>query len=213
MKIGVFGGSFDPVHYGHLLVAQQCVEAVGLDKLLFVPVAHSPLKSHAPVADDKARCEMLMLAIADHPQFELSKIEIERGQISFTVDTLQQLRQDWPDAELFLLIGLDSLVDFDRWKQPREILELAQLLVLDRPGTCPETAAKAWTVLANLAPPAVVAQAQAALLQSQRFDFSSTDLRQRIASGQSIRFRTSRAVEKYIQTQNLYASQTSPNEK
>ncbi len=210
LKIGVFGGSFDPVHYGHLLLAQQCLESAGLDRVLFVPAAHSPLKSHTPVADSKARLEMLQLAIADHPQFAISTVELDRGQVSYTVDTLRALRDAEPQHEWFLLLGLDSLLDFPRWQQPAEILQLADLIVVNRPGTSGPLAADAWQILQGFATPAQVERTRASLVESQQFEFSSTDLRQRAAQGRSLRFRTPRAVEKYIETQGLYRPNPTP---
>lgn len=192
------------MHYGHLLLAQQCLESAGLDRVLFVPAAHSPLKANPPVADNKARLEMLQLALADHPQFAISTVELDRGHISYTVDTLRTLREAEPHHQWFLLLGLDSLLDFPRWQQPAEILQLADLIVVNRPGTSGPLAADAWQVLQEVATPAQVEQTRASLVQSQQFEFSSTDLRQRAAHGRSLRFRTPRAVEKYIETQGLY---------
>ncbi|MBL8853212.1 MAG: nicotinate (nicotinamide) nucleotide adenylyltransferase [Planctomycetaceae bacterium] len=204
MNIGVFGGSFDPVHYGHLLLAQQCLESSSLDRVLFVPVAHSPLRPRSPIADAKARVEMLQLAIADHPGFAISTIELERGEISYTVDTLRALKQGAPNDTFFLLMGLDSLLDFPRWHQPQEILSLARLLVVNRPSTSGPTAAEAWQVLRGFATDEQIDAIRSTIVDSQQFEFSSTDIRQRVSSGRSVRFRTPRAVEKYIETQGLY---------
>lgn len=204
MNIGVFGGSFDPVHYGHLLLAQQCLESSSLDRVLFVPVAHSPLRPRSPIADAKSRVEMLQLAIADHPQFAVSTIELDRGQVSYTVDTLRALREASPADTFFLLMGLDSLLDFPRWHEPREILSLAQLLVVNRPATSGATAADAWQVLRGYVTDEQIDTIRSSIIDSQQFEFSSTDIRQRVTSGRSLRFRTPRAVEKYIETQGLY---------
>lgn len=204
MNIGVFGGSFDPIHYGHLLLAQQCLDSSSLDRVLFVPVAHSPLRPRGPIADAKARVEMLQLAIADHPQFAISTVELDRGEISYTVDTLRALKQTSPDDRFFLLMGLDSLLDFPRWQEPREILNLAELLVVNRPATSGPTAAEAWQVLSGFATDQQIDAIRSSIIDSQQFEFSSTDIRQRIDGGRSIRYRTPRAVEKYIETQGLY---------
>jgi len=204
LKIGVFGGSFDPVHYGHLLLAQQCLESAGLDRVLMVPAAHSPLKSRSPVADAKARVEMLQLAIADHPQLAISTLEIDRGAISYTVDTLRALHESSPQDQWFVMMGLDALLDFPRWHQPQEILQLAQLLVVNRPTASGAMAAEAWRTLADLVTEEQLDAIRSSLVDSQQFDFSSTDLRQRSATGRSLRFRTPRAVEMYIESQGLY---------
>lgn len=200
-KIGVFGGSFDPIHYGHLLLAEQCLESASLDRVLFIPAAKSPLKSRNPIATDRSRVEMLELAIADHPNFQISKIELDRGDVSYTVDTLQQLKSDFPDAELFLMIGADSLQEFDRWKSPKEILGLAQLLIIDRPNSDSEIN---WDAFQDFASAEQINQWKNQLVQSEAFEFSSTDLRDRAKNGRSLRYRTPRAVQKYIETQKTY---------
>lgn len=204
MNIGVFGGSFDPVHNGHLLLAQQCLDSKSVEQVLFVPAAHSPLRPRGPIADGKSRVEMLQLAIADHPQLAISTVELDRGEISYTVDTLRALRQAGPNDNFYLLMGLDSLLDFPRWREPHEILQLAQLLVVNRPATSGPTAAEAWQVLKGYATEEQIDAIRSSLVDSQQFEFSSTDIRQRIGSGRSIRYRTPRAVEKYIETQGLY---------
>jgi nicotinate-nucleotide adenylyltransferase len=147
---------------------------------------------------------MLQLAIADHPQFAISTLELDRGEISYTVDTLKALKQTSPDDSLFLLMGLDSLLDFPRWHQPQEILKLARLLVVNRPATSGPTAAEAWEVLHGYATEDQIEAIRSSIVDSQQFEFSSTDIRQRVGSGRGIRFRTPRAVEKYIETQGLY---------
>lgn len=192
------------MHYGHLLLAQQCLDNSSLDRVLFVPVAHSPLRPRGPIADGKARVEMLQLAIADHPQLAISTVELDRGDISYTVDTLRALKQAAPNDNFYLLMGLDSLLDFPRWREPRELLQLAQLLVVNRPATSSPTAAEAWQVLRGYATEEQIKAIRSSLVDSQQFEFSSTDIRQRICSGGSIRYRTPRAVEKYIETQGLY---------
>src|SRR5687767_1841149 len=115
MRIGLFGGSFDPVHRGHLLLAECCWLQARLDQVEFVPTAQQPLKPRGPVAGEVDRAAMVRLAIANRPEFALSLIEIERGGVSYTVDTLRQLRNERPDAELFFLMGADSLADFPTW--------------------------------------------------------------------------------------------------
>lgn len=205
MNIGVFGGSFDPIHYGHLLLAEQCIELAGLDRVLLIPASQSPLKNRRPVASDRHRMEMLQLAIADHPKLEWSRLEIDRGEISYTVDTLRQLKQAYPDDTLHLMMGADSLRDFDRWKEPGEILALSTLLIINRPTV--EEASDSqidWEKLSTIASDDQISQWQRSLVQTQQFDFRSTEIRQRAAEGRSLRYRTPRAVEMYIQTQNLY---------
>lgn len=207
MNIGVFGGSFDPIHYGHLLLAEQCIESANLDKVLLIPAAQSPLKSHSPIANNRSRLEMLQLAVADHPQLEISTLELDRGDVSYTVDTLKQLRERFPEDQLFLMIGADSLVDFARWKSPEEIVKLATLLIIARPekGEAGEHHIP-WEQFQSFASADQIEQWRNQLTTTDAFDFSSTDLRQRAGEGRSLRYRTPRSVEMYIQTQNTYSA-------
>ena len=206
MRIGIFGGSFDPIHYGHLILAEQCREQVELDKVLFVPAAISPFKSDGPIANDKQRLEMLSLAIAGHSKFEISSLEIERGGKSFTIDTLTQLKNETPDAELFLLLGEDSLQSFDRWKEPEGICKLATPLVVRRPGQQPidEGDTVDLSGLKNLMNPEQFERANELAVHSRMIEISGTDIRARIGNGKSVRYLLPRAVEKYIETQKLY---------
>lgn len=206
MRLGIFGGSFNPVHYGHLLLAETCREQARLDEVWFVPNAISPLKQDQPPAADKHRIEMLKLAIGGNESFHVSTLEIDRGGISYTVDTLAQIASEQPAAELYFLMGADSLVDLPKWREPRRICELALPLVVRRQGS-----------------PEAQYQALAALLSTERMELvrrmtvdmpiielSASDLRRRAAAGLSLRFRTPRAVERYIETHALYRASTEP---
>src|SRR5262245_26343708 len=133
MRLGLFGGSFDPVHYGHLLLAETCRESAQLDQVWFVPAAVSPHKQGHSVTVAAHRIQMLRLAIAGHSPFDVCDYEIARGGVSYTVDTLEEVRKKLPDAELFLLMGADSLADFPTWRQPERICELALPLIVHRP--------------------------------------------------------------------------------
>lgn len=134
MRIGVFGGSFDPVHFGHLKLAQSCLEEAQLDRVWFVPAAHQPFKPDGPFAANSDRLAMLELALEVQPAFEISTLEIERGGMSYTIDTLLTLSAMMPGAELFLLMGADALVDFPYWRRPAEICRVAKPLVVNRGG-------------------------------------------------------------------------------
>lgn len=197
MRIGLFGGSFDPVHYGHLLLAESAREQLALDQVWLIPAGQSPFKPQPPVASAKQRVEMLQLAVAGYPQFLVSDVEIQRSGPSYTVETLRAVHEAQPDAELFLLIGADSLADFAKWREPEEILKLAQVVAVNRG----RAAADAQPVLAELG------ETWAGRLPSITMpgvDFSSTDLRARVAAGRSLRFQTPRAVELYLQSAALY---------
>lgn len=202
MRIGVFGGSFDPIHFGHLLLAEQCREHAQLDQVLFIPAALSPLKDHGPVANDRQRIEMLSLAIAGHRAFEISTVEVERGETSYTVETLAELKRQHTDDELFLLIGQDSLASFDRWKQPEKICQLAVLLVVGRPNHGGRGVD--LEILRPFVDQDRFDKIKALSFDSRLIDISSTDIRQRVKTGRSIRYLTPRGVEKYIETAKLY---------
>jgi nicotinate-nucleotide adenylyltransferase len=134
MKIGIYGGSFDPVHLGHLLVARTAVEELGLDRIFFIPAAQSPFKQdfqHAPAAD---RLRWLRLALAGRTECELDDQEIRRGGVSFSIDTLREYARRFPQAELCYLIGADNAAKLDKWREPAELARLAEFIVVPRPG-------------------------------------------------------------------------------
>ncbi len=199
MRLGLFGGTFDPVHYGHLLLAETARESICLDQVWFVPAAVPPHKQSKQIADAARRVEMLRLATAGHAAFDLTTLEIDRGGVSYTVDTLEFLKQEDPARELFLLLGTDSLVDLPTWHQPGRICELAQLIIARRSGTDEVDLTELRNCLAGRQNRLVVHQ-----IEMPRIDLSSSEIRRRVASGHSIRFRTPRAVEKYIETAQLY---------
>jgi len=200
MRLGIYGGSFDPVHYGHLLLAECCLETLCLDEVWLIPAAVPPHKQTRERAPGKARLEMLELALSGHEQLRASPLEIERGGVSYTVETLAAIRQQHPVASLFLLMGADSLHELPTWREPARICELAIPAVVRRGGS-PQPD---FTVLAPLVSPARLAEIRAAQVEMPLIELSSTALRQRAANGHSLRFRTPRAVEKYIETHALY---------
>jgi nicotinate-nucleotide adenylyltransferase len=202
MRLGIFGGSFDPVHYGHLLLAECCREERQLDEVWFLPAAAPPHKLGAVLAPPKARIEMLELAISGHEGFRVSSLEVDRGGVSYTVETLRAIAKQQPQAELYLLMGADSLRDLPTWREPAEILSLAIPVVVRRAGS----QAPDFTPLASLVSQARLAIFEASQVEMPQTELSSTDLRQRAADGRSLRYRTPRAVEKYIETQGLYLS-------
>lgn len=205
MRIGIFGGSFDPIHQGHLILAENCRDQAKLDQVLFIPCAANPLKPDSPTSTDRQRCEMIELAIAGHESFRLSKIEIERKGLSYTVDTLESLSESHPDAELFLLMGDDSLESFDRWQSPERICELATPLVANRPGSGEVD----LSVLEKHCSAERYQQACAATVISPMIEISSSNIRDRIASEQSVRYLMSRGVQRYIESQSVYTPKSS----
>ena len=135
MKLGLLGGSFNPVHSGHLAIAHQTRETLSLDQILFIPTSHPPHKPTGSLAPAQDRYEMVRLAIASHPSLTISDVELRRPGKSYSIDTIRLLRQEYgPDTQLFFLIGLDAILDFPSWRDPRTLLELCSFVVLSRPG-------------------------------------------------------------------------------
>lgn len=200
MRLGVFGGTFDPVHYGHLLLAEQCREQCRLDEVWFVPAGAPPHKAGIVITAGAARAEMLEFAIAGHAPFRVDCRELKRAGPSYTVHTLQELRDEDPARELFFLIGADSLADLPFWFEPRRIAELANLVVVNRGRSTPPDLHALVPHLGE----AAVARMQVVAIPG--IDLSSSDMRRRVQQGRSIRFMTPRAVECYIQEQRLYVS-------
>jgi nicotinate-nucleotide adenylyltransferase len=199
-RIGVFGGTFDPVHLGHLVVAEQCREQGRLDEVWFVPAFQSPFKLDRHVAPFAQRVEMLALAIAGQPAFRIEQVEKGRPGPSYTSDTLHELHQRHPDRDLFFVVGSDVLPSFPQWHEPVRIVELATLLIVARPQW---PLMKADELHGALHLPASV-PLRHQVVQVPMIDLSSTELRHRIAEGRSIRYLVPRAVECYIQDKKLY---------
>lgn len=202
MRLGIFGGSFDPVHYGHLLLAECCREACQLDEVWFMPAHQPPHKQQRTLTDPRRRLEMLQLAIAGNPAFQVSNLELERGGVSYTVDTLRQVHERYPDAELFLLLGADSMAELPTWREAESVCRLARLAVVCRPGQIVD-----WTPLQAMLGEASRSVLHVQLVPMPQVEFSSSDIRARVAAGRSIRYRTPRAVELYIRQHGLYRSE------
>jgi nicotinate-nucleotide adenylyltransferase len=203
VRVGIFGGTFDPVHYGHLLLAECCREQCHLNEVWFVPAAIPPHKRHRDLSESKHRIEMLRLATGGHDAFRVSRMEVDRGGVSYTVDTLRQMHAQHPEAEFYLLLGADSLADFPNWREPAEILRLAMPVVVRR-----GSATINWTPLAPLVSAERFAQFAQHIVEMPVVDFSSTAIREAVASGRGIRYRTPRAVEEYIRSHGLYREAT-----
>ncbi|MCC9604836.1 nicotinate-nucleotide adenylyltransferase [Blastopirellula sp. JC732] len=200
MRLGIFGGSFSPVHFGHLLLAEYAREQLSLNEVWFVPAATPPHKLDQALASDADRVAMLQMAIAGNEAFTVCPLELERGGVSYTVDTLKQIKELLPDAELFLLIGGDSLAEFPTWRNPAEICQLAAPAVMRRPGS-PEPD---WSVLAPYCSAERLASFAGNLVDVPGIGLSSTEIRRRCAAGETIRYQTPRAVEMYIETKRLF---------
>ncbi len=196
MRLGLFGGTFDPIHLGHLVLAEQCREACKLDAVWFVVAGSPPHKpgDRTPVAD---RLEMVRIAIAGHPAFSVSEIETSRPGPHYSVETLASVHRDRPTDALFFLIGADSLTDLPRWREPETIARLATVVVVNRPGIdlAPEVGP-----LPSFGPEALPIQS----VTIPPIGIASHDIRRRIAEGRSVRYLIPRGVEAYIHAQKLY---------
>lgn len=196
MRLGVFGGTFDPVHYGHLILAEQCREQARLDEVWFVPAARHPFKADTTVAAFDRRSEMIRLAIAGHPAFRVDEIEKDRPGLSYTADTLDDLRRRRPDDQLFLLVGSDTLAELPTWHAPERVVRAAGLVVMRRPG--------------HAVPPvdeldsAIGESVSLQTVDVPLIDVSSRDIRRRVGAGRSVRYMLPRAVEVYIAEKGLY---------
>lgn len=189
MRLGIFGGSFDPPHLGHLLPVIDAAESLGLDAVRFVPAAVQPFKVGRATASPADRLAMTQRLVALIPGFTADATEIERPGLSFTVDTLAAISAVMPDAELVLLLGADAFAQFDQWRQPERIRDLAAVAVMARSGE----SVPAGSVMAGVQ-----------VLQSRRVDISSTELRARVAAGRTIRGFVPDAVAGYIAERRLY---------
>ncbi|MDA0659964.1 MAG: nicotinate-nucleotide adenylyltransferase [Planctomycetota bacterium] len=196
MKLGIYGGSFDPVHVGHLLLAECCREELGLDEVWFVPAYQAPHKLGRQTTAIEHRYQMLLLATVGNAGFHVSSLEIDRQGTSYTVDTLEHIHATKPQAELYLLMGADTFQDLPNWRSPNRLCELAAPVVVHRRGQTPS----------GIAPILLAGNVQinARCVPMPLIELSSTELRERVASAQSIRYRTSAAVEQYIAEHGLY---------
>ena len=203
MRLGIFGGSFDPVHFGHLLLAEYCREQAKLDEVWFLPAAVPPHKQNREMTADKHRVEMLRLAIGGHEQFVVSTMEIDQGGVNYTYQTLERIHEERPDDALFFLMGGDSLKDLPTWRKPERICELAIPVVVNRPGSPPID----FHLLSDLASPQRLHEIRQHVVEMPLIGLSSTDIRARVQLRHSIRYQTPAAVAKYIETHRLYAGE------
>ncbi len=204
-RIGVFGGSFDPVHIGHLIIAQDAVEQLELDRLIFVPAAISPHKQQCQPVEGRHRFEMLKLATENHLRFEVSDLELSRGGVSYTFDTIQHLQAQHPDSEIFFIIGLDSLVELHLWRNVDDLLECCTVVPFGRGGVDPAEIAeqcqlpKVWKI-----------KLLKRLIRIHELEVSASEIRKRIAEGLSIQTLVPPEVEMYIaeHLQSIWAAST-----
>ncbi len=200
MRVGIFGGSFDPVHLGHLILAEQCREQGKLDEVRFIPAARPPHKQHQSLTSFHQRAEMLGLAISGHSAFRIDELEKDRPGPSFTADSLEQLKNAMPDAELCLILGADSVVDLPQWHEPARIAALAELLVVGRPGwALPKEA-----MLRSLIELPEGTSWRIRGITIPLVEIASREIRRKTSLGESIRYQVPRSVEAYILQHGLY---------
>ena len=195
IRLGLLGGTFDPPHYGHLLAAQEVAWRLNIDRVLFLPARQNPLKRGEPSSSAEDRCEMVALAVADNPIFELSRLDLDRPPPSYTADLLRALQL--PEHELFFLVGADILPELPKWREPQQIVQLARLVVVNRPGAPPPDLERVETVLPGV-------RERVERVQIPCVDVSSREIRKRVAAGRPIRYLTPPAVERYIMDRRLY---------
>jgi nicotinate-nucleotide adenylyltransferase len=185
-KIGIYGGTFDPVHHAHLILAHDTLETLGLDEIIFVPAAISPLKRTAPVASGELRLAMLRAAIKGEPKFAVDDCEVRRPPPSYTIDTVEEVRQGNRHTAIYCLIGEDNVKRLTKWRRFAELEKMIRFVVLDRTGQPPT---HSYPVI------------------SRKIDISATEIRKRVASGRSIRYLVPPAVEEIIRREKLYLEQ------
>ncbi len=213
MHIAVLGGTFDPVHYGHLRAAEEAREALGLDRIVFMPASNPPHKPDEQRAAPEIRLDMVRLAAADNPGFEVSSLEIERGGKSYTIDTVNELKgRAGNDIEVSLVMGTDSFNEITSWLRYRELLELVNIIVVPRPGSVAPRLVDALPVevARNFWYDSVTesyrnsAGRNITYLETTTFDISSSDIRMRVKEGRSIRYLLPPAVAEHIVRHGLY---------
>jgi nicotinate-nucleotide adenylyltransferase len=183
MRIGIYGGTFDPVHHGHLILAHQALEEFKLDRLVFVPAAESPFKIHNHTAPATDRLAMLQLAIRGEDRFEVDPLEIERGGVSYSIDTVKMFRSRDPEAELFFLVGEDNAYRLTDWHRFEELKKMVGFVVLSRSEDF---------------------QSPEYPVVQRRIEISSTEIRNRVANGESITYLVPESVKRYIEQHQLY---------
>jgi nicotinate-nucleotide adenylyltransferase len=183
MRIALYGGTFDPIHHGHLILARDAREELALDRVLFIPAAISPHKLHCAPASGQDRCRMIEAAIADEPGFSVEPIEILREGPSYAVETVEALRAAWPDAELFYLIGHDNIAKLDTWHRIEDLRRMVEFVVFGRGGHDAPHPFRRLT---------------------RRIDISASEIRTRVARGASIRYLVPETVEAIIERHHLY---------
>lgn len=196
-RIGVLGGTFDPIHFGHLAIAEEARVCVPVDVVLLMPARVQPLRQQEKISSPEYRAAMLERAVLGNPALALSRIEFERPGPSYTVDTMALLRERYPrDCEFFFILGIDALAELPRWKEPERLLTLCRIVAFQRPG-CDMDPRNLFLKLPLLRERLIV-------LEGPRLDISGTELRRRVRQGLPIRYLVPDAVAEYVQAHRLY---------
>jgi len=200
MKIGVFGGTFDPIHIGHLIVAEEARYQLGLEKVVFLPAGRPWFKSDRLITDGRLRLEMINHAIKDNPLLDVSELELNREGATYSVESMPKLKEELGgNVELYFLIGLDAMADIHKWKHPAELIEMCHIVGLTRPGYTDFNWADIEKVITE-------ASKGIRIIEVSRIGVSSTDIRMMVANGISIRYLVPDTVVKYIEEHGLYKS-------
>jgi nicotinate-nucleotide adenylyltransferase len=201
MKIGVLGGTFDPIHLGHLLVAEEARARLNLTQTLFMPAGQPWLKTNNVISPAEHRVEMIRLAIADKPYFKLSTMEIERPGPTYTVDTIAELKGQLGAGDaLFFILGWDNLIQLSQWREPSRLIKMCCLVAIPRVGYPTPDLTSLEAAIPGLSQSAI-------LLDKPRIDINASEIRQRVAQGLSIHHLVPEPVERYIKQHKLYVTQ------
>lgn len=199
VRVGIVGGTFDPIHYGHLALAEECRVVLGLDLVLFMPAGEPPHKRGRAISSAADRVAMVELAIASNPSFRLSRVDVDRGGPSFTVGALEELRREWgAEAQLWFVMGADSLAEILTWREPERLLRLARVAAVNRPGAPDPEPARLEGRLPGAA-------SRIDVVEIPDLAISATDLRARVAAGRPITYQLPEPVEAYLRRRGLYA--------
>ncbi len=198
-RVGIFGGSFNPLHHGHLIAAEFAAETIGLGLVLFAPVVHPPHRDGKQLAPIEHRLAMIEMAIADNDRFQLNLVDVERPGPHYSVDTVKIIEQQYPNSELYFVMGGDSFKGFPKWSRPGEIVEHCRLAVMRRPSTRPVQPYMHEDVMPGL-------QARVDMIEAPPIGISATRVREQLSVGKSVRYLVPNSVLDYVHSNDLYQS-------
>lgn len=196
MKLGIMGGTFNPIHIGHLVCAEEAASQYSLEQIVFMPTGLPPHKEVAGGTGSEARYLMTVIAVAGNPRFRVSRLEVDRKQLCYTVDTIRQLREERPEDELFFITGADAVLEILDWKDPEELLEMATLIAATRPGYPLDKLSDITDRFPR--------QDRVKVMEIPAIGVSSSLVRERVSQGSSIRYLVTAGVECYIEKEGLY---------